>query len=91
MLFSNDAGCGAGAGLRRGALRRRMARGFAFALRAVCLTAFFALRLAGRFAAFFFDVFLFEVLRDETVFLAAFRRFLAMRALLQVNGRAYSI
>jgi hypothetical protein len=49
------------------------------------------LRLADRFAVFLFDAFLLEPLRDFAADFPAFRRFLAMRAPPELNGRAYSI
>lgn len=62
------------AATRRGALRRGAARRAGrFAIR-------LAPRLADRFVVFFFDAFLLDPLRDFAADLAAFRRFLAMRA-----------
>jgi hypothetical protein len=88
-LVSSDDGCaGAAAGALRGARGRGALRRFAArrgaARRALRLTVFFALRLADRFAVFFFDVFpdifLLGALRDFAAVFAVFRRFLAMRA-----------
>ena len=92
MLLSSEAGCGAGArrgaaarvafrrgALRRGAARRRGVR-LAAARRAVRFAVRFVLRLVDRLAAFFFDAFLLDGLRDFAADFAVFRRFLAMRA-----------
>jgi hypothetical protein len=71
MLLSVDELAALAAGARRrGALRRGAARRV---LR-------FAVRLAERFAAVFFDAFLLVDLRDFAIFFAVLRRFLAMRA-----------
>lgn len=75
MLVSSDAGC---AGAAAGTLRRRSRRTVRRAARRAVR---FTTRLADRLAVFFFDIFLLEPLRDfAAFFVAAFLRFLAMRA-----------
>jgi hypothetical protein len=78
MFVSSEPGspAAAGAGRVRGAVRR----GAALRAGARRGAARRALRLADRFAVFFFDVFLIEPLRDFAAVFADLRRFLAMRA-----------
>ena len=86
MFVSSEPGspAAAGAGRARGAVRRgaalRAAARRGAARRALRLAVRVTLRLADRFAVFFFDIFLVEPLRDFAAVFADLRRFLAMRA-----------
>jgi hypothetical protein len=83
-VSSDPGSSAAAAGSRRGTVRRGTLRRAAFrggaARRALRAAVRLGLRLADRFAIFFFDVFLLEPLRDFAAVFADVRRFLAMRA-----------